>query len=823
MTKIYPYDEAVKASTSYFSGDELAARVFVDKYALRNKQQELLELTPDDMHHRIATELARVEKKKFKKPLTEPQIYEYMKGFKRIIPQGSPMTGIGNYDQYVTLSNCYVIDPPEDSYGGIHHTDQQITQISKRRGGTGVDVSRLRPSGSATANSSRTSTGIISFMERFSNSIREVGQGGRRGALMITLDVHHPQVLDFATVKNDLTKVTGANISLRLSDEFLTAVSQDTDYEQRWPVEKGHAKITKQVKAKEVWEQIIKNAHAMAEPGLLFWDNIIRNSPADCYADLGFKTVSTNPCSELPLSVLDSCRLLLLRLLTYVNNPYTENAEFDYDAFFADAKIAQRLMDDLVDLETEHIDRIIAKIESDPEAEHLKIVELTTWKRIRQNCVNGRRTGTGITALGDTLAALGLKYDSDEAIAMTESIFKTLKFAAYESSIDMAEELGPFLVWNPELEKDCEFFKRFKEESIAFKCKRISGSDLIARMNKVGRRNIALLTAAPAGSVSILTQTTSGIEPLFLMFFFRKKKGNHNDEGFRVDFTDPNGDTWMEFKVYHQQVLEWMKVTGETDESKSPWAWSCANDLDWKQRVLLQATANRHVDHAISSTLNLPSNTTVEQVAEIYEAAWRAGCKGITVYRDGCRTGVLTSDSVKDKKEVNEERPRTLPCDIHHISVKGQKYFVLVGFKEGRTPYEVFAGRNGFLDKKYTLGFIKRKKKGLYELYGVEEDGEKTLLLAPVTAVATEYEESITRLASLALRSGSDIHLLVQQLEKVNGELNSFAKSVARALKLYIKNGTEEKGESCPQCNNESLIRQEGCKTCKICGWSGCS
>ncbi len=564
---IYAYEEAVAASISYFGGDELAAKVFVDKYALRNKQHELLELTPDDMHHRIARELARIESKKFKKPLSHDEIFKCLQGFKRIIPQGSPMTGIGNTDQYVTLSNCYVVDPPEDSYGGIHHTDQQITQISKRRGGTGLDISKLRPAGSSTANSSRTSTGIVPFMERFSNSIREVGQGGRRGALMMTIDVHHPQVLDFVTVKNDLTKVTGANISVRLSDEFLKAVTNDEEYEQRWPCNKEQAKVTKQVRAKDVWQTIIKNAHAMAEPGLLFWDNILRNSPADCYADLGFETVGTNPCSELPLSVLDSCRLLLLRLLTYVKAPYTKKAKFDVDAFYADVKIAQRLMDDIVDLELEHIDRIINKIKLDPEAKHLKVTELSIWERIRHNCITGRRTGTGITALGDTLAALGLKYDSEEGVAQAEEIFKILKFAAYESSIEMAEELGPFPIFDSAREKDCAFFERIKSEKVKLSDRIVLGNALLSKMAVHGRRNIAMLTSAPAGSVSILTQTSSGIEPVYKMFFFRKKKGNHNDEGFRTDFTDQNGDTWMEFKVYHPQVVEWMKVTGESDES----------------------------------------------------------------------------------------------------------------------------------------------------------------------------------------------------------------------------------------------------------------
>lgn len=820
MTKIYTYEDALKASITYFGGDELAAKVFVDKYALRNENNELVEQNPDEMHRRIAREFARVEAKKYDKPMTEDEIYGYLKDFKKIVPQGSPMYGIGNINQYITLSNCYVLDPPEDSYTGIHWTDEQISHVSKRRGGCGIDISKLRPNGSITKNSSRTSTGIIPFMERFSNSIREVGQGGRRGALMLTLNVHHPEVVDFTTVKNDLTKVTGANISIRITDEFLKAVLNGEEYEQRWPVESEEIKVRKKTDARAVWNAIIKNAHGMAEPGILFWDNIIRNSPADAYAKFGFRTVGTNPCSELPLSALDSCRLLLLVLFNYVKNPFTKNAYFDFDEFYKDTKVAQRLMDDLVDLELEMIERIIGKIMSDPESSKLKARELEMWERIRQNCINGRRTGTGITALGDTLAALGIKYDSDEGLDMTEKIYMTLKLAAYESSIDMAEEIGPFPVWDYELEKDVEFFQRFKDDTLVLSDRVVLGSEILYRMKKVGRRNIALLTTAPAGTVSILTQTTSGIEPLFMIFYVRKKKGNHTDEAFRVDFVDQNGDQWMEFKVYHPKVQMWMDITGETDIEKSPWFGSTANELDWKQRVFLQARANKHVDHAISSTINLPNDVTVEKVAEIYETAWKAGCKGITVYRDGCRTGVLTAESSKVEHKHEEPveiiRPKSVPCDIKHVTVKGKQYFVLVGLIDGK-PYEVFAGKNGFLDKEYVAGTIVRKKKGFYQLTSGKE-----LLMAPITQASTEEEESVTRLASLALQSGVSVHKLVQQLEKVNGELHGFAKAISRVLKHYIPDGTEEKGESCPTCKAHSLVRQEGCVTCKSCGWSKC-
>lgn len=816
---IYSYEEALQASIAYFDGDELAGKVVVDKYLLRNSNNELIEKTPDDMHRRIAKEFARIEANKFAKPLNEDEIFSYLQGFKKIIPQGSPMYGIGNTDQYITLSNCYVLDPPEDSYTGIHWTDEQISHISKRRGGCGIDISKLRPNGSYTRNSSRTSTGIIPFMERFSNSIREVGQGGRRGALMLTLNVHHPEVLEFATIKNDLTKVTGANISIRLTNEFLNAVVNGEEYEQRWPVEAKALKFAKKADARTVWKEIIKNAHAMAEPGLLFWDNIIQNSPADCYADVGFETVSTNPCSELPLSALDSCRLLLVNLYTYVKNPFAENAFFDYDEFYHDVKIAQRLMDNLVDLEVECIDRILGKIKNDPESAELKAREVRTFERIRENCLNGRRTGTGITALGDTLAALGIKYDSDLGLDTTEKIYTALKLAAYESSIDMAQELGAFPVWNYEKERFCPFFSQFYEDKLVLKDRTVYGYDIIARMAVYGRRNIALLTTAPAGTVSILTQTTSGIEPLFMIFYFRKKKGNHNDDSFRVDYTDANGDQWMEFKVYHPKVLEWMRITGESDETKSPWHGSCANDLDWKQRVYLQARANKHVDHAISSTLNLPNNVTVDKVAEIYETAWKAGCKGITVYRDGCRDGVLTTESAKvtPKTEITE-RPKAVDCDIHHVTVKGKQYFVLVGKIDGK-PYEVFAGKNGFLDKEHTSGIIIRQKKGFYKLMAADK---KELLMAPITQASNEEEETVTRLASLLLQSSVDVHRLVQQLEKVNGELHGFAKAIARVMKKYIPDGTEEHGESCPTCKAKPVVRQEGCVTCKSCGWSKC-
>ncbi len=817
----YTYKRALKESALYFNGDELAAKVFVDKYALRDKEKNLVELTPQDMHIRMAKEFARIEKNKFNEnALSFDDIYNLFDKFKYIVPQGSPMFGIGN-PNYVSLSNCYVVDPPLDSYGGIMWTDEQIVQISKRRGGVGTDISHLRPEGSSTKNSSRNSTGPVCFAKRFSNSIREVGQDGRRGALMLTLDVHHPDVIEFAQCKKDRTQITGANISIRLSNEFLRAVEKDTEYEQRWsPLNWSSKKpqISRKVKAREVWNSIITNAHANAEPGLLFWDKIISESPADCYGHLGFKTVSTNPCSELPLSVLDSCRLLLLNVLSYVDNQFKETAEFDWEKFYEHAKIAQRLMDDLIDLELESVGKIISKIEADSEPGHIKNRELELWKRVYSNCERGRRTGTGITALGDTMAALGIAYGSKEAIKFTERVYKTIKFACYESSIEMAKDLGPFPIFDASLEENCEFFKRFGKESCKIGDYTISGAELMKLMKKYGRRNIALLTTAPAGSCSMQTQTSSGIEPLYFMFSIRRKKGNPGDNGFRSDFVDSMGDHWMEFEVFHVQVKRWMEITGETDPTKSPWYGNCAEDLNYKHRVKLQSVAQKHVDHAISSTVNLPANVTVDEVKKVYETAWKENLKGITVYRKGCRDGVILErgvDTNKNESIIDKDRPRVLKCAVHHTRVQGREYFVLVGLLDGK-PYEVFAGQNGFIHSKVKTGTITRKRKDFYIAKFDGTDDE----LSPITATTDDSEETITRFTSLLLRSGANMHRIVQQLEKVK-ELNSFARGVARVLKKYIPDGTKE-GELCPKCKSVDVIRQEGCVFCQSCGWSKC-
>jgi ribonucleoside-diphosphate reductase alpha chain len=809
---MYTYEESLRDSIEYFNNDELAGKVFVDKYALRNKENDLFhENTPKDMHRRISVNIARIQKRKYTSPLSEEQIFNLIDRFKYIVPQGSPMYGIGN-PNYVSIGNCFVLDPPEDTYNSILATDEQLVQISKRRGGVGIDLSKLRPVGASTNNSSRTSTGVPSFMERYSNSIREVGQSGRRGALMLSLSVHHPDVEKFATIKKDKTKVTGANISVRLTDEFLQAVRNDKEYTQYWPLT-GKAQIKRNVSARDVWHTLISSAHDMAEPGLLFWDNIIKESPADCYEN--FKSVSTNPCAELPLSSMDACRLLCLNLLSYVINPYTEEAKFDLKLFFEHSKIAARMMDDIVDLEEECINRILKKIDSDPDPEEIKSRERSIWTRILESCVSGRRCGLGITALGDTLAALGMEYGSDESIEKAEEIYKALKLGSYTASVEMAEELGTFEGWDYEKEKSCPFLKRFKKDVLEYEGEiLLKGKELYERMKTSGRRNIALLTIAPTGSVSTMTRTTSGVEPAYLLEYTRRKKGNPGDNNFRVDFIDASGDSWMEFKVYHPQVEKWMKVTGETDVTKSPWYGCCAPDLDWTKRVKLQAALQKHCDHSISSTVNLPNEATVEQVKEIYETAWLSGCKGITVYRDGSRTGVLISDTAKDNSVI--KRPDDLPCEVHHISVKGDPYFVLIGLVNGK-PYEVFAGRNGCIDPGIKTGVIHKVKRP--KCYRVTFDDESQL--QPITAACSDNEEALTRMISMSLRHGAAINYVVDQLQKTQGSMTSLAKAIARALKKHVPEGSKS-SQKCTACG-ANMIFQEGCNKCVGCGASKCS
>lgn len=810
----YSYEDALQKSIKYFNGDELAGKVFIDKYALRNEKDEILEDTPEKMHWRIANELGRIESKKFNKPLSNQEIFNYLDKFNKIILQGSPMFGIGNPYHYVTLSNCYVLETPLDSYGGIHKTDEQLSQISKRRGGCGIDISNIRPVGSIVNNSSRTSTGIVPFMRRFSNSIREVGQGGRRGALMITISVHHPQVLDFASVKKDKNEITGANISIKLTDEFLNAVEKDLEYEQRWPVDSKNSQISIKVKAKEVWKEIIKNAHNMAEPGLLFWDTIIKESPADCYSVSGYNTTSCNPCSEIPLSVLDSCRLGVINLYTYVRKPFQNESIFDYESFYNDCKILQRLMDDLIDLELEQIEKIINKINNDKEPEDIKTRELELWKKIKKACFNGRRTGTGITGLGDTLAALNIKYGSDESFKKVNKIYKVLKLACYWSSVEIAKELGAFPVWNHDLEKDNPFLLRIKGED----------EELWKEMKKYGRRNIAILTTAPTGTVSLLTQTSSGIEPVFQTHYIRRKKITHEDKNARVDFIDNTGDKWQEFPVYHSKIKQWMDITKETDIKKSPWHGCCAEDLNWPDRVKLQSVAQKHIDHAISSTLNLPENVSVNKVAEIYETAWKSGCKGITIYRKNCRTGVLVDNKVETIKYNDApKRPKQLDGKLHFFTVKGEKYYVAVGLLNNKEPYEVFTGfnkekRQEFIPKEAKNGIIIKVSRGNYN-FKDKLTGEEYQLN---NGHSDESAEALTRLISCALRHGSSLHFIIHQLEKTKGDLTTFAKCLARTLKCYIEDGVKVSGENCAACKGSNLERNSGCVICKNCGWSKC-
>lgn len=815
MSKIYSYEEAFKNSLEYFSGDDLAAKVFLDKYALRNKNGDLLEDEPSKMHHRLASEFARIQKSKYKNPLSEVELFNLFQKFKRIIPQGSPMFGIGNNYQTVSISNCFVLDTPEDSYNSIIDIDKQLVNISKRRGGVGIDLSKLRPKGSLTNNAAKSSTGIISWMERYSNSIREVGQHGRRGALMLTLNVHHPDVLDFATVKNDNSKVTGANISLSLTKEFLDAVKNNTDYELRFPVDYKQSgkepQISKFVKAKEVWKTIIHSAWLRAEPGLLMWDNIL-SGPADCYDK--YKAVSTNPCSEIAMCSLESCRLLAINLFGYVKEPFTKIARFDYELFHSEAKIAQKLMDDIVDMESEKIDQILKKIKSDPESDEIKQSEITLWNKIKKLNDECRRTGLGITALADTLAGLGIKYGTEKSIIETEKIYKTLKLAAYEASVDMAEELGKFKDYDSEVEKNNEFLLRIKEESPV----------LYKKMLKFGRRNIALTTTAPTGSVSILAQTSSGIEPVFNLGYKRRKKINPNDKNSKVDFIDQNGDSWQEFMVYHPKLKMWMDITGKDNVEESPWNKATANEIDWINRVKLQAAAQLHVCHAISSTINLPEDVTEEQVAEIYETAFASGVKGITIYRDNCRTGVLVNKTKKDEDIIYHttapKRPKELSCDVHHLTYNSNRYYVIIGLL-GSDPYECFIGLNNdgegdtIIPKSIKNGILVKESKGRYLI----RTGEFSCVLKNTTT--DENADVLARLLSTSLRHGSSIPFIVHQLEKTKGDLTSFSKVLCRVLKKYIQDGTVVTGENCPTCAN-SIVRENGCKICKSCGWSTC-
>jgi len=820
------FDETLKASGEYFSGDDLAASVFVTKYALTDRQGVIKEKTPDDMHHRLAREFYRIEST-YPNPMSEQEIYELFRDFKYVIPQGSPMSGIGNPYQTQSISNCFVIQSPYDSYAGILKSDQELVQIAKRRGGVGFDISTIRPKGQSTGNCARTTDGIEVFMDRFSNSCREVAQGGRRGALMLTISVHHPQIRDFIKIKRDLRRVTGANISIRLSNEFLNAVRDNTEFQLRFPVDSDNPDIFEMISAPDLWNEIIESAHACAEPGLLFWDNATQNTPSDIYHECGFGSTSTNPCGEIILSPGDSCRLMVINLLSFVEESFTKNAKFNFDKMSEVTQKAQRLMDDMIDLELEQVEKILVKIDSDPEPEEVKQIERDLWLGIKAMARLGRRTGLGVTAVGDALAALGITYGSDESIKMVEKLYMTLTINAYRSSCIMAKERGAFEVHDHDLERNHPFLGRIWK----------SAPDVYEMSKKFGRRNIALTTTAPAGSVSVLTQTTSGIEPAYLLKYTRRKKINQEIElNARVDFVDDSGDSWQEYDVYHHGFKNWMDVTGLTDPKESPYWKATSSDIDWVQKIKLQAAAQRWVCHAISNTTNVPADTDVSTIKRIYMTGWESGCKGVTVYRDGSRAGVLVSprdcdDSDETKFEMHDAptRPPELNCSIHHTTIQGEAWTILVGLMNDR-PYEVMGGLQKYIEipKKYDDGFIMKRnyktKNARYDLR-IGKNVDEILVKDIVSVFDNPNHAAFTRTISLALRHGAPIQYVVEQLLKdKEADLFSFSKVMARVLKTYISDGTRASEKRCESCGAEgSLAYQEGCVLCTACGSSKCS
>jgi ribonucleoside-diphosphate reductase alpha chain len=839
--KVYTQNEVMEASLAYFKGDSLAATVWISKYALKDSQGNIFEKSPDDMHHRIAAEIARIESK-YANPFSEEEVFNLIKDFKYLVPQGSPMTGIGNPFQVASLSNCFVIgNDDSDSYGGIMKIDQEQVQLMKRRGGVGHDLSHIRPKGSPVKNSALTSTGLVPFMERYSNSTREVAQDGRRGALMLSVSINHPDASDFIDAKMDQGKVTGANVSVRIDDAFMKAVKSDSVYTQKYPIFSDNPLYTKEINAKELWGKIIHNAWKSAEPGILFWDTIINESLPDCYADLGYKTLSTNPCGEIPLCAYDSCRLLAINLLSYVNEPFTKKASFDFDLFKKHVAAAQRVMDDIIDLELEKIDSILEKINADPENEEIKRVEKNLWLNIQHKANEGRRTGIGITAEGDMLAALGLRYGSEEGIEFSEKIQKILAIEAYRGSVNLARERGAFAIYDSEREKNNPFVLRLKE----------ADSELYYQMQEHGRRNIALLTIAPTGTTSLMTQTTSGIEPVFLPVYKRRRKVNPNDKDARVDFVDEVGDSWEEYVVFHHRFKEWMLVNGfdvtknysqeEMDElvEKSPYYKATSNDIDWLSKVRMQGRIQKWVDHSISVTINVPNDTSEEMVDQLYMEAWEAGCKGVTVYRDGSRSGVLISNSEK-KEEVKEQqlsafptkRPQVLEADVVRFQNSKDKWIAFIGLIEGK-PYEIFTGlvddEDGILIPRWvTDGLIIKNKNDAgttrYDFQYKNTRGYKTTIEGLSHKFNPEYW-NYAKLISSTLRHGMPIDKVVElvgSLQLDNESINTWKNGVARALKRYIVDGTEAHGQKCSNCNSENLIYQEGCLTCNDCGSSKC-
>ena len=835
--KTYTQDEAFQSSLEYFKGDELAARVWVNKYALKDSYGNIFEQNPDDMHHRLAKEIARIENR-YSNPMAEEEIFEVLRDFKYIVPQGGPMTGIGNDFQIASLSNCFVIgnEGPSDSYGGVMKIDQEQVQLMKRRGGVGHDLSHIRPKGSPVKNSALTSTGIVPFMERYSNSTREVAQDGRRGALMLSVSINHPDSESFIDAKMTEGKMTGANVSVKIDDEFMRAVINDEEYVQKYPVFSEHPQYTKTIKARDLWNKIVHNAWKSAEPGILFWDTIIRESVPDCYADLGYRTVSTNPCGEIPLCPYDSCRLLAINLYSYVQQPFTKEAVFDFPLFKKHVAIAQRIMDDIIDLELEKIDAILAKIHADPESDELKGVEIRLWEKIRQKAKEGRRTGVGITAEGDMLAAMGLRYGSDEAIDFAVEIQKTLAVEAYRASVYLAKDRGSFTIFDARREENNPFILRLKE----------AAPDMYADMVKYGRRNIACLTIAPTGTTSLMTQTTSGIEPVFLPVYKRRRKVNPNDQNVHIDFVDESGDSYEEFIVFHHKFAEWMRVNGydtskhytseEIDRivAESPYYKATSNDIDWLAKVRMQGQVQKWVDHSISVTVNLPSDVSEELVGRLYIEAWKSGCKGCTVYRDGSRAGVLVSN--KDKKnQVQEEmpskRPMELEADVVRFQNNKEKWIAFIGLYNGR-PYEIFTGiaddeEGIMLPKTVTSGKIVKHYdeygKSRYDFQFQNKRGFKTTVEGLSYKFNKEYW-NYAKLISGVLRHGMPVLQAVEVISSMefdNENINTWKNGVERALKKYIPNGTEASGERCENCGSP-VVYQEGCLICKTCGTSKC-
>ncbi len=840
--KTYSTDSAFEASLKYFKNDELAARVWLNKYALKDSEGNIYELTPNDMHTRIAKEIARVEKK-YANPMSEKEIFDLIKDFKYIVPQGSPMAGIGNPYQIGSLSNCFVIgnDGNSDSYGGIMKIDQEQVQLMKRRGGVGHDLSHIRPKGSAVKNSALTSTGIVPFMERYSNSTREVAQDGRRGALMLSVSINHPDSEDFINAKLEQGKVTGANVSVRIDDEFMKAVKNDSDYIQKYPVFSENPKVSKTIKANTLWKKIVHNAWKSAEPGILFWDTIINESVPDCYADLGYKTVSTNPCGEIPLCPYDSCRLLAINLFSYVENPFTDKAAFNFELFKKHVAAAQRIMDDIIDLELEKIDNIIKKIDQDPELDEVKATERNLWLNIQRKAEEGRRTGVGITAEGDMLAALGIQYGSKAGNAFSLEVHKTIAIEAYRASVHLAKDRGAFSIFDVEREKNNPFINRLKE----------ADSQLYYEMLEYGRRNIALLTIAPTGTTSLMTQTTSGIEPVFMPVYKRRRKVNPNDNDARVDFVDEVGDSWEEYVVFHHRFKQWMEVKGidttknfsqtEIDKliKKSPYYKATSNDVDWLSKVSMQGAIQKWVDHSISVTINLPNDVSEDLVGELYLKAWEVGCKGVTVYRDGSRSGVLISN--EDNKEEKADttltafpikRPQVLEADVVRFQNSKEKWIAFIGLIDEK-PYEVFTGladdEDGILIPRWVNKGVIIKNKDedgstRYDFQYKNTRGYKTTIEGLSHKFNPEFW-NYAKLISSTLRHGMPIDKivdLINSLQLDSESINTWKNGVVRALKRYVADGTKAKGQACDNCKSENLIYQEGCLTCKDCGSSKC-